>query len=408
MSIDRQLNPNFSSKGCGVVSQEFSKLGWDVVSVDCSDESNATHRMTTESFLQQLENRKFMRFDAIWASPPCTTCSKLTAHIHRDVKSGDYEKTDLAHEHNDLLRQMRQIITIVKVRKINLQWHHFSQFSIAKERNRAAGKFPPIVVIENPDGQLKGLPFMVRFCANMSMQIATVCYCNFDRLERKQTNLWTNHTALHRLFTLRKYSTCTCASKHLHNVRDYKEYNFAAIPEALAGLVAQACNVHCRSIYTPSHAPEIPPMPIQVPNAEGMARDTRKDHRIVKPTGDLEDLVKQFERNHNYDFNLYGADNVKAAFYALCDESLYATINVVTEVHNMLQESLQQLSELSWVYTGMKVRKITSDGEVTGVIDRPFRMVLCQQRNRNILIPKWRVSYGNTVTEVCMFVCVDY
>jgi hypothetical protein len=93
-----------------------------------------------------------------------------------------------------------------------------------------------VIVIENPLGTLQKSPIMILSCENEGIQRQTVAYCNFGRLEQKMTDLWTNHVVL--LGILPRYAECSCGGIHRHRVRDHKHLNFAAIPEALARLVA--------------------------------------------------------------------------------------------------------------------------------------------------------------------------
>jgi len=152
--------------GQGIVAQEFCKKGWAVKSIDISPDSYATNVL--DIMKAKFEDIGFVP-DCIWASPPCTTCSKLAGAHHRNIAAGEFEKTQEAHDHNYLFAQMMYF----------MKW--------------AKSKYPHlIVVIENPQGQMQKMPMMIEFTRTFGLHKATVDYCAFNRSDKKPTNLWTN------------------------------------------------------------------------------------------------------------------------------------------------------------------------------------------------------------------------
>jgi site-specific DNA-cytosine methylase len=142
-------------KGTGSVGKVAEKLGWDVVSLDIEEKYKPT---ICEDFLTW--NYKKLKFtpDIIWASPPCTTWSKMT-HKHRTIKEGLTAKTEEAKiaEH--------QIIKLLDV----IQYFK-----------------PQYWFIENPRGRLRYFPYM------SNLPKYTVYYGAYDWHFRKETDIWTN------------------------------------------------------------------------------------------------------------------------------------------------------------------------------------------------------------------------
>uniref|UniRef100_A0A7S4EG38 DNA (cytosine-5-)-methyltransferase n=1 Tax=Pseudo-nitzschia australis TaxID=44445 RepID=A0A7S4EG38_9STRA len=213
----RTLNALELFAGEGIVTQEFSELKWSVKSIDVCPKSYAT------DILDIMEAKyKDIGFvpDFIWASPPCTTCSNLAGGYHRDCKTGAFEKTQEAREHNQLMAQMMYI----------MKW--------AKKKNPHL-----IVVIENPQGQMQKLPMMIEFMKSFGLNKSIVDYCAFERPDKKPTNLWTNdfnlHARLSNDFRCTKGKCPYHGKLHPIGVRSHKQFNAAAIPQKLAEEVAE-------------------------------------------------------------------------------------------------------------------------------------------------------------------------
>eukprot|EP00536_Pseudo-nitzschia_multiseries_P005631 jgi/Psemu1/190972/e_gw1.108.9.1 len=206
--------------GEGIVSQEFSELKWSIKSIDNNPKSYATHIL--DIMKAKYRDIGFVP-DFIWASPPCTTCSNLSGGLHRNCKTGEFEKTQDALEHNQLMAQMMYI----------MKW--------AKKRNPHL-----IVVIENPTGQMQNLPMMIEFMSIFGLHKATVHYCAFGRFDKKPTDLWTNDFNLHARLNKFRCSKGTCAyhnTPHPVGTRSHShQFNAAAIPQKLAEEVAEYVN----------------------------------------------------------------------------------------------------------------------------------------------------------------------
>jgi hypothetical protein len=164
--LGRPLNALELFCGEGIVTQELCELKFNVKSIDNNPDSYATNVL-------DIRTAKYKDIgdvpDFIWASPPCTTFSNLAGGSHRNIPAGEFEKSQEAHDHNDLFAQMVYI----------MRW--------AKSKNPHL-----IVVIENPQAQMQKSPDMIEFMKTFGLHKATVHYCAFGRLDKKPTNLWTN------------------------------------------------------------------------------------------------------------------------------------------------------------------------------------------------------------------------
>jgi len=152
--------------GQGIITQEFCERKWLVKSIDSDPKSYATN--VIDIMKATYDDIGYVP-DFIWASPPCQTCSNLGGGMHRCASSGEFEKTQEAHDHNYLFTQMMYII----------KW--------AKAKNPHV-----IIVIENPQGQMAKMPLMIEFMRSLNLYKSTIDYCTFDRCDKKPTNLWTN------------------------------------------------------------------------------------------------------------------------------------------------------------------------------------------------------------------------
>ena len=152
--------------GQGIITQEFCGRQWLVKSIDSDPKSYATN--VIDIMKATYDDIGYVP-DFIWASPPCQTCSNLGGGMHRCASSGEFEKTQEAHDHNYLFTQMMYIIKWAKAKNPHL-----------------------IVVIENPQGQMAKMPLMIEFMRSFNLYKSTIDYCAFDRCDKKPTNLWTN------------------------------------------------------------------------------------------------------------------------------------------------------------------------------------------------------------------------
>jgi hypothetical protein len=162
----RPLNALELFCGEGIVTQEFCERKYNVKSLDIDPNSYAM--MVVDIRKATYEDIGFVP-DFIWASPPCTTCTNLAGGHHRNIRKGQFEKTQEAHDHNLLFAQMMYIMNWAKSKNPHL-----------------------IVVIENPRGQMQYMPMMKEFMDTFDLSQATVDYCAFGRSDKKPTNLWTN------------------------------------------------------------------------------------------------------------------------------------------------------------------------------------------------------------------------
>ena len=70
--------------GTGSIGRAFSELGWEVTSVDCDPKSAPTICCDILDF----EPPEGVRYDAVWASPPCTEFSRAKTCGVRDLDKG--------------------------------------------------------------------------------------------------------------------------------------------------------------------------------------------------------------------------------------------------------------------------------------------------------------------------------
>mmetsp|Transcript_17432 Transcript_17432/g.19534 ORF Transcript_17432/g.19534 Transcript_17432/m.19534 type:complete len:123 (-) Transcript_17432:77-445(-) len=89
------------------------------------------------------------------------------------------------------------------------------------------------------------MPLMQVVAEDLSLTKVTVDYCTLGRSDKKPTDLWTNNHKLRGALNPYqcKPETCRNYKKHPAGVRDDKTFNAAAIPKALAEIVAES--VHC-------------------------------------------------------------------------------------------------------------------------------------------------------------------
>jgi len=214
--LGRPLNALELFCGEGIVTQELCELKFNVKSIDNNPDSYATNVLDIRT--AKYKDIGFVP-DFIWASPPCTTFSNLAGGSHRNIPAGEFEKSQEAHDHNDLFAQMVCL----------MRW--------AKSKNPHL-----IVVIENPQAQMQKSPDMIEFMKTFGLHKATVHYCAFGRLDKKPTNLWTNDFSLYARLSKFHCSEGRCPYYNLvHPIgvrSNGQDFNAAAIPKKLAELVA--------------------------------------------------------------------------------------------------------------------------------------------------------------------------
>lgn len=141
--------------GTGSVSKVCEELGYEVISVDISNQYNQPTIMTDIMRWDYRSTYPPGHFDIIWASPPCNTFSFL--NLLRLTSTQIREKCE--REGLPLLRKTEEIID------------YFD---------------PSLWVIENPLGYMKD------YIVNRPMKICDYCrYSNWGY--RKRTCIWTNH-----------------------------------------------------------------------------------------------------------------------------------------------------------------------------------------------------------------------
>lgn len=258
-----------------MVSNAFADRGFNVIaSIDIDKNSNATIkqdiRKIDPSTLSDVA-------DAIFASPDCSTYSRLGGNIHRVISKGEYAKSEKARLHDNIFCHMVGIMAFTKEKHPHC-----------------------IFIIENPaDGSLKDMPrkclvcitamnqtdFLTLFCAPlslssesngksfrdflvnnrydslrynlMSMLLSYYCmqreatrlleltyvdvdYCTFGREEKKTTRLWTNSPGLADFLRCYRCSkdTCTQGLQHKEVRGNTGKIDFSAIPQPLAEEIA--------------------------------------------------------------------------------------------------------------------------------------------------------------------------
>lgn len=140
---------------CGTksIGKEFEKVGFEVVSLDCDAQFDAT--ITAD--ILTIPDDFFSGFDAVWASPPCNAFT--VALIGRNWHHDHTPKNDLARQGLAILEKTVRIIQNVN---------------------------PQMFWIENPRGKMRRMPIMEQFTRQ------TVTYCQYGDTRMKPTDIWTN------------------------------------------------------------------------------------------------------------------------------------------------------------------------------------------------------------------------
>jgi len=151
---------------CGTksVGDVFAKEGYDIVSLDYDKKFDATH---TEDIMEwNYKQYAPDYFDAIWASPDCTTWS-VAAHGRYRLKScilgKDGEHIEKARFANRMIDRVIEILEYFKVSA----WF-----------------------IENPRGLLQYYPPLVAYMENHNRTL--VYYGNYEWSSPKPTHIWSN------------------------------------------------------------------------------------------------------------------------------------------------------------------------------------------------------------------------
>lgn len=143
--------------GTGSVGKVARKLGWEVVSVDITDELGHVD-IITDILKWDYKTYQPKHFDIIWGSPPCASFSRLQyCHIG---KNGRTKETIHANMHTvgvPLLMKLLEIIMYLQ---------------------------PTFYFIENPQtGRMKDF---------LSLPHYDVDYCRYGYKYKKPTRIWTN------------------------------------------------------------------------------------------------------------------------------------------------------------------------------------------------------------------------
>jgi len=151
--------------GTRSIGKAFEKKGWDVVSVDLDETLEDVVVADAYQYLKEFGSQ----FDAVWASPMCTSYSVAGLRYHRAF---DPEAKKCIAPASDLARQSDEL----------------NAGMMADIRTILAAPRPPIVLIENPRGQLRNMPFM-KACSDILMR-DTVTYCSYGDPRYKATDIW--------------------------------------------------------------------------------------------------------------------------------------------------------------------------------------------------------------------------
>lgn len=140
---------------CGTksIGSVFERNGWDVVSVDNQKQFEPTYCQSVLDLDLRIDLS--VKFDVIWASPPCTTFS--IASVGHHWKGGN--PSNEAVIGNAILGKTLEIINLKKPR----YWF-----------------------IENPRGMMRKLSIM------HYLPRRTITYCQYGDNRMKPTDIWTN------------------------------------------------------------------------------------------------------------------------------------------------------------------------------------------------------------------------
>lgn len=144
--------------------------------------------------------------------------------VHRTASRGEYSKSPEARAHDFIFSKLTELLLWVKCRHPHV-----------------------IVVIENPIGALRSMPFMKELEDELALLRTKVDYCAFGRDEKKPTMLWTNdHNLRSRLQVYNCSERCPygkAGESHPVDLRSTAhEFDYSSIPEALAEEVAEYAN----------------------------------------------------------------------------------------------------------------------------------------------------------------------
>jgi site-specific DNA-cytosine methylase len=201
---------------CGTksVGKVFESKGYEVISLDYNPVFNATHSVDINTWDYKIYPPDY--FDAIWASPDCTTWSLASGGKYRT--KDDIWGHDIFNDNIIASNQMVDtVINILKYFKCE-RWF-----------------------IENPAGLLIHFPPLKNFIQEVNANVSKVYYGNYGWGFPKPTHIWSNKKlwiekppAMDKsLYTMHTYSSCEKPR------RVYKAYSFktpeerSKIPERL-------------------------------------------------------------------------------------------------------------------------------------------------------------------------------
>ena len=147
--------------GTGSIGKVCDKLGWDAISVDL--ELPATHECDIMDFDYKQYPKDY--FSIVWASPPCTSYSRLLcAWIGREKQGKIFTKEDIE---NQMIQADKLVLKALEI---------IDYFN------------PEVWFLENPQtGRLKDRDFM------KDIPFYDVSYCMYsDWGYEKRTRIWTN------------------------------------------------------------------------------------------------------------------------------------------------------------------------------------------------------------------------
>ena len=150
--------------GTRSIGKAFEKVGWQVYSVDTDEKLTDCHHADAYAFLKQ----PLIGFDAIWLSPMCTTYSKAGLRFHRTF---DPETGRVTAPVSDYAKQCDAL-----------------NAEMVADLNRIIRNTDKVVLMENPRGNLRVMPFM----QDLQLERSTVTYSSYGDTRLKPTDIWHN------------------------------------------------------------------------------------------------------------------------------------------------------------------------------------------------------------------------
>lgn len=150
--------------GTRSIGKAFEKLGWDVVSVDTDEKLEGVIHADAYEYLK----KPLIGFDCIWLSPMCTTYSKAGLRFHRTFDPETGRVTTPVSDYAKLCDRLNA--------------------EMVTDLNRIINNTNKVVLMENPRGNLRVMPFM----QNLRMERSTVTYSSYGDDRLKPTDIWHN------------------------------------------------------------------------------------------------------------------------------------------------------------------------------------------------------------------------